>query len=353
MKKGTYLFLGLAIGLNATPASSFTRHAPPLPAPDLLFSVTTIQGGNAISGRVFGADGHQPVDNVYVELLDEVYSSIGRSKTDSTGFYQFGNLSQGTFKVKVLPYGTDYLEQTQEVAIQNISVLQGRGHDNVHLDFYLKVRANANAGPFYAPGSIFVQEVPEPARKVYEKGVAALREKKEKEGFEFLKNAIELFPSYYVALDRLGTEYVVRGYYDAALALLTKAVEINPRAYSSTFGLGVSQYNLKQNGEALKNLRKATTLYNKSPNAYLWLGMALKRDNKLTDAETAFKRANDLSKGKSAEVHWQMARFFSEQNRYKDAADELELFLKYQTDKQDEEKIKQMIQKLREKAAKQ
>lgn len=350
MKKGANLLLGLAVGLAASPAQASNINAGPLNTPHTFYFTLTPQGGNSISGHVFG-ESRRPVADVYIELLDEVYTSIGRAKTNSTGFYTFGGLSQGTFKVRVMPYGTDYMEQTQEVTIQNISVVQGGGHDTAQLDFYLKLRENANSGPFAAPGAIFVQEVPAEAKKKYEEGIAFLRDKKEKEGFESLKRSIELFPTYYLALDRLGTEYVARGYYEAGYILLTKATEINSRGFSSVFGLGVAQYNLKRTDDAIVNLKNATTLYNKSVNAHLWLGIALKRASKLDQAEASFKRANELSKGKAPEVHWQMAKLYSEQNRYKEAADSLELFLKYQTDSQDSEKIKKLIQQLRAKAA--
>ncbi|MFN2454719.1 MAG: tetratricopeptide repeat protein [Pyrinomonadaceae bacterium] len=312
-----------------------------------------IQGGNSISGHIFG-ESRRPVADVYVELQDEVYTTIGRAKTNTAGFFAFRNLSQGTFRVRALPYGTDYAEQTQEVTIQNVSIIAGGGSDNAQVDIYLKVKAaSTTASPFAVPGTIFVQDVPVEAKKLYEQGVGKLREKKEKEGFENIKSSLEIFPNYYMALDRLGGEYVARGYYEAGFILLMKAIEVNPRSFSSMFGLGVAQYNLKRTTEAVETLRRATNLYDKSINAHLWLGLALKRAGKLDQAEASLKRANELSKGKIADVHWQMARLHSEQKRYKEAADELELYLKYLPDKSEEQKIRQLIQQLREKTAKQ
>ncbi len=309
------------------------------------------QGGNSISGNVFGEARH-PVQDTYVELLDEVYTAVARTRTTSTGFYSFSNLTQGTFKVRVLPYGTDYAEQTQEVAIQNISILEGHGHDSAHLDFYLKLKPNINGGPFSVPGAVFAQDVPQDAQKMYQQGIGELRVKKDKEGFESLKRAIETFPQYYLAIDRLGTEYVARGFYEPGYILLTKAVEINPRGFSSVFGLGVAQYHLKRIDEAIVNLRNATTLYNKSINAVMWLGVALKKAGKLDQAEASLKQANQLAKGKEPEVHWQLARLYGEQNRYKEAADSLEMFLKTQPDTKDPEKIRQLIKQLRAKESK-
>jgi regulator of sirC expression with transglutaminase-like and TPR domain len=46
-----------------------------------------------------------------------------------------------------------------------------------------------------------------------------------------------------------------------------------------------------------------------------------------------------------------LAKYYSENKRYKEAADELELFLKQAPDARDAEKIKALIKQLRAKAA--
>jgi tetratricopeptide (TPR) repeat protein len=105
------------------------------------------------------------------------------------------------------------------------------------------------------------------------------------------------------------------------------------------------------NKEAVESLRRASTLYTKSADVYLWLGKALKRTSSLEQAEVAFKQANDLSKGKVADVHWQLAGIYNDQKRYKEAADEFELFLKVEPKAADAEKIKALIKQLRDKSA--
>lgn len=311
-------------------------------------SRSIFQGRNSITGFVF-AGGRQPISNIYIELLTDTYSTVSRVKTSGSGFYSFRGLASGNYTIKVLPFGTDYEEQTQSISLVNVSAVAGSGSISEQVDFYLKIKKNVNTGPLAAPGVIFAQEIPKDAQKLYEQGVSYLRDKKEKEGFEKLKSALEIFPEYYLALDRLGTEYVVRGYYRPAFVLLTKAVEINPRSFSSTFGLGLAQFRLQQIDLAVENLQRATNLYGESVNAYLWLGIALHQNKKLTQADAALIKANKLSKNESAEVHWQLARLYVEQKRYNEAADKLELFLKYSPDSSEAEKTKQTIKQLRQK----
>lgn len=316
------------------------------------FSSTThnfIQGRNSISGIVFD-ENRRPLADVYIELQDEMYRALAQTKTNAAGRYAFSGLPDGYYKVKALPYGTDYEEQTQDATIINVSAAPGSGATNLYLDFHLKRKKKAD-NVTALPGTIFVQEVPEKAKQLYEQGIQALREKKDREGFEKLKMAIEIFPNYYLALDRLATEYVMRGYYEAAFVLFSKAIEVNPRSFSSAFGLGLAQYNLKRMEEAIQSFRRATDLYNKSPDTHLWLGKAFLQTGRLSQAELSLKKANELYQGKSAEVHWQLARMYNEQKRYREAADELELFLKCQPDSRDAEKLRQVIKRLREKGS--
>jgi tetratricopeptide (TPR) repeat protein len=249
------------------------------------------------------------------------------------------------------------MEQTKKVTLLPLSQQPGAGTVSQQVDFYLQTDLRATAGPLYAPGTIFVQEVPPAAKKLYEKGVGELSDKKEHEGFTSLRLALEVFPTYFDALDRLGTEYAVLGnkdksYFEAAVVLLSKAVEINPKSFSSSFGLGFSQYHLGMVDQSIPHLERAVANYAKSHDGHLWLGIALKRAGKLKEAEDALKHARELGKGKDRNVHWHLAQLYSSQKRYTEAVAELELLLKKKPDAEQEEKIKRLIAQLRDKASK-
>lgn len=367
MNKGASLLLGLAVGFGTTGGHSSELYASPLAAaatsPGAAHSAIVVQGRNSIYGTVFGPD-RRPVTDIYVELLSDTYQTLDRARTDTTGRFTFRGLSSGLYKVRVMARGTEYVEQTIDVSLVTLSAVGGgeggsSGGATEYLDINLKLREVTGAsGPFAAPpGVIFAQEVPEAARKLYDKAIVDLRERKEKEGYEGLMKAIEVFPNYYAALERLGLGYLLKGtpaHFEAARVLLSKAVEVNSRGFPAMYGLGLAQYKLKQTEEAIANLRRATTLHPQSPDAQLHLGMALVQAKKAAEAEAAFKRANELSKGKSGggEAHYQLARLYSEQNRYAEAAAELDLYLKADPSNPDAAKIRQTIQQLREKASK-
>lgn len=315
------------------------------------FFVQTLnaQSKNGISGFVFN-ESRQPIPDIHVELLDDLEITKGRTKTNGSGLYHFRNLDPGRYSIKVLPYAADYEEQIRSVSLVVVSSMPGSGAVNEQVDFYLKAKKNINEGPLAAPGVIFAQEIPINAKKLYDAGIEDLFNKKENEGFDKLKKALEVFPDYFLALDRLGREYIVRGYHQAAYVLFTKAVEVNPRSFSSTFGLGLASYRLQQVDQAIKNFRRATEIDNKQVNAFLWLGISYLQDKNYSQAETSLNKANKLSDEKSADVYWQLARLYKDQNRFNESANALELYLKYKPDAAETEKVKETIKILRQKA---
>src|SRR6188472_2903193 len=125
--------------------------------------------GNSISGHVFGLE-RRPMADVDVELQDEFARTIQRMKTNSAGRFFFYRLPAGRFKIRVLPFATDYEEQEQEIEIVNFSRGSGTGDDrisgtaNEQKDIYLRLRRGV--APTGATGSVFVQEVPPEAKKL-------------------------------------------------------------------------------------------------------------------------------------------------------------------------------------------
>jgi len=96
-------------------------------------------------------------------------------------------------------------------------------------------------------------------------------------------------------------------------------------------------------------MERATALNARAPDAFLWLGKAQLRVSAIDKAEAAFKRANILTKGKVAEIHRLLAKVYSDQKRYAEAADELELYLKTRSDQTDDEKVQELIKQMRAK----
>ncbi|HEY0426459.1 MAG TPA: tetratricopeptide repeat protein [Pyrinomonadaceae bacterium] len=320
-------------------------------------------GGNSITGYVFGIE-RKPVYDANVELLDDLRRLVTRVRTDSSGRYYFFGMAAGRYTVHVMPYETDYEDMEQSDEIVNFyretepgsGVRVASGFQTLQLDFYLKPRRGVTG----TTAAVFVQDVPPAAKKLFEKAVEDLNDKKQKEGLEELKAAIDAFPEYYNALERLGNEYLTLGnenkqikYYEAAMILLKKATTVNPRSFRSWYGLAFSLNSLNQSEEALTAVQKALELYSDSVEALLLSGVLLKQNKKYEDAEKNLLKAKELSKDSQPMIHWHLALLYGNNlKRYADAAKELKLFLKAQPNTKDAEKIKALIKDFEEKAAK-
>jgi hypothetical protein len=325
----------------------------------LIMSVNDISAqsnrpNNSISGFVFDSVSRNPVSEVYVELLNDLYTSLRRVKTDGTGRFSFTGLSSGVFIIKVLPYGTNYSEETQSATIVNNTIGNAAGSDSIYLDIYLKPDKRKINNEFYPPSSVFIQHVPSPAKDFYKKAIPQLENGKQiNPGLENLKKAVEIFPDYYDALNRLGIEYVKLNQYYEALPFLVKAVEVNRRSFSSFYALGLAAYHLKQLKESTEAFRLATVLNPQSVYAHFQYGRALRISGKYKEAEQALLKAKSLDKDSViAETHWQLGLLYDKIERYKDAADALDAYLKIHSDIPNLQQIKDLIARLRIKAKK-
>jgi tetratricopeptide (TPR) repeat protein len=312
---------------------------------------------NSVSGYVYGTN-RQKMADLYVELQDDYGRTIQRVQTTGSGYYEFHGFGSGFFTVKVLALGTDYEEQEQRIEFVNTLVEKPEGgyrlggFDDQQLDIYLKLKPGATP----ANAVLFFQEIPPEAQKLYEKAVADLDAKRNADGLEGLRQAIEKFPKYYYALERLGTEYIRLGKpegFKAAELLLAAAVEVNPRGFKSWYGLAYARYSLGDMAGSMAAVQKAIEINPGSPDALLLSGSLLRQSKKYQDAEKQLLKARDLAKETLPQIHWELALLYgNDMKRYGDAAKELKLFIKANPGAKDVENIKKLIADFEAKAQK-
>lgn len=326
-----------------------------------------------IQGTIFNAAG-KGIPDIWVELLDDDYGLVTRMRTDGLGRYSFKNLQfENDYIIRVLTDGI-YIGQERRVEV-------GRDTATAHesTDFYLKAhpqfentpkppmppknpgpsKSGAAVTPQSAPAAaaaaneLFVQQVPPAARTAYEEGVRLLAINPES-GRLKLKEAIELFPDYFAALERYGVESVKAGQWEIGATAAQRAIAINPRSHVSFYALGVAQFQLKQFAQTIDTLGKMLAMAPDSPNgpyARYCLGVALIRTGKAADAEPQLKLAKEQGgRDIPSDVHLALAQIYSSTNRYAQAADELEQLLQKEPARSDADSLRQLIANLRAKA---
>ena len=304
------------------------------------------QTQSAISGFVFDEQ-RRPVGEVKVELLNDVNSVLQRTKTTGSGRFFFRAVPQGRFQVRVLSLGTQFEEQTQEVELYSIGAA-GRPVMDIQIEFYLRLRKTS---PYSSTGNgaIFIQEIPKEAETVYQKALSDLESNKVDAGVEGLERALKLFPTYYLALEKLGLVYTTLQKYQEALDVFGKAVAVHSRSFNGWYGLSYAHYALKQSEAAVEAAQKAVSLNSNSADALLFLGLSLRQAKRYEEAEKSLKQADSTTKGLSPDVHWNLALLYAHNlNRYTDAANQLELYLKTTPDTAQTANIKKLIKKYRE-----
>lgn len=316
----------------------------------LFLFVQTASASSTIAGMVYDYQ-RNALPDVDVELYGET-SFRGRTRTDSTGKYEFNNLGDGRFTVRVLPLRYDYEEQSDTVIIQTISAIPGNsGADYQVKDFYLKPRRGSLAEN--EATVIFAQEIPSEAKKAYEKGIKEFSNKKPDAGFTNLDQAVKIFPKYFLALHRLGREHFFRGRYGEAASFMLRAADINNKSGWSFYFLGSSLLKLKYYPAATIALNQAYILSPSSISVLISLGTVQRLTGKFKEAEKNLRQAQKLSNKDIPEIHRQLALLYGEDlKQYADAARELEEYLKAKPDDPDAAKLKVVIKNLKEKAQK-
>jgi tetratricopeptide (TPR) repeat protein len=301
------------------------------------------QGGNTITGFVFGTD-RRGIERARVELLDDSYFVKQRHETDTSGRFVFSNIGPGRYQVRVLIPGSDYLEQTQDV-----NLMSGR-LDTIQLEFTLRARKETSAGA--APAVVFAQEVPSDAKGYFDAAAAEFAKGRSTVGIGQLELAIKAFPTYFAALERLGVEYTIKKRYDDARRIFTTAVAVNPRSFNGWYGLSYANFALERSSEAIEAADTALTLEKNAAEVYFVLGMSQRRLKQYDKSEKAFLKAKELDKGKTPDINWNLALLYAHNLQlYGKAADELELFLKAAPDSDDSANIRKLIASFRAKQA--
>lgn len=314
-----------------------------------IFLFASSISASSITGTIY--DNHNnSLTDVDVELLDDFYRLLSRTRTEGTGRYEFSGLGDGRYTVRVLPFRYDFLDQSQLIEI-NTSTIRGAGQGNTLeiKDFYLQPRRGSLEEA--EAKVVFAQSVPKEAEKAYKEALADFSKKRREEAVVKLQEALKLFPDYFLALNRLGKEYVVQEKYSEAYQILMKAVGLNPKSPVSFYFLGYALYKLNYNKAALIALNQAYVLSPSSVSLLVTLGTVERLENKYADSEKHLLQAKKLSRVIMPEIHFELARLYGENlKKYAEAADELEAFLKLRPDAQDALKIKELIKKFREKA---
>ena len=187
--------------------------------------------------------------------------------------------------------------------------------------------------------------MPKSALDLYQKGMAAAQkgsEKDTKEAVGFLSKAVAAYPNFSQALSDLGNQYLKLSQWDKATEAFDALVKLKPSDPAAHLDLGIALYNL--GGEKLPlaeaQFREAIKLNNPGPSAHYYLGMTLVKTKRYPEAQSELELAVKNGGDNIAQAHRYLGGLYLAAHKNKEAADELEKYLKLDPTAKDADKIK-------------
>jgi len=305
-------------------------------------SQTNLGGNNSIIGTVFGPSGRPLQQRVRIRL-----------STMTRGDRVFTSNENGAFAFRGLPVGSYTITIDREAEYKpyttSVDVIQPSGGGRptpaiVTVNIRLEYKDRNKVGIVNAE----LLSVPAKARIHYEKGIEKSQKGLREAAIEEFKQAIAEHPSFTLAFNELGVQYLKLNRIEEADQAFQSALKINPDSFAALTNRGIANAMMKRYGEAVPILRKALKQDDQSAVCHYFLGQALANLGLFDEAEKELLVSLKLGKEQMKEAHRILAIIYSSRGAKKQAAKELETYLKLAPDTPDADQLKQMIRQLKE-----
>jgi Flp pilus assembly protein TadD len=310
-------------------------------------------GDHMILGKVFFPSGRRAEGTIQVKL-----QTLGAGElsvmADSSGAFSFTSLSPGNYNVVVIA-GDAYEIGRETVSIDSDLNLSRMNLPNIHTTrrYTVMITLQLKRNPANAKTSVVnaaLAEVPESARTLYEKGLEQGRAGDSQKAIDNLKAAISLYPKFSLALNELGVQYLKLNQPQKAVDPLRSATKLSPEAFTPKLNLGIALLETQQFTAAEAQLREALERNMRAPTAHMYLGISLIKLKRYDDARKELELAISNGGENLAPVHRYLGGLYQVAQKNKEAADELEKYLKLDPKAADAEVIKGIVKDLRGKS---
>jgi Tfp pilus assembly protein PilF len=302
----------------------------------MLAAVVNAQSGS-VSIRVRNNDSPEAIGQAEVTLVlqGRLESSLS-GYTDSSGRVTLTEVRSGAYDIVVKKDG--YETSHERVFIS------GSTREN----FFVQLKRKADTVAASRTGTISARlaGVPAHARKMYDDGVAALKEDPSR-SIELFQQAIKEHPQFPDAYMMKGYAHLLKGEKVEGIAALSEAVRLDPKFGAAYLLLGKAYLDERKVIEAEQPLRDSVGYDPQSWEAHFQLARCLYNSNKTDEAFQHARRALELP-GASPLTRLLLVDLYMTRNQTKDALKELEAFTKADPQSPLIPRVKKMIDKLRE-----
>ena len=338
LRSGFFVFAGLLLlTFTGSGFAQITSSADPQ-------NRTGLGGVHQIIGTVFAPSG-RPYEGRMRIRLSTMTKGDRTVTTNESGAFAFTGLPAGTYNVMV-DKEPDYEPYSQDVQVLGV---RGGGRNETET-YTLNIRLVAKRRTDAKPGVLNAEfaGVPPPALAFYSSALEMGKKGDYRGAVEQLSLAIKEHPTFAAAYNEMGVEYLRLNELENADEAFQKALKINPNAVGAMTNRGIANVMMKRYGEAVPILRKALEQNDQSAVAYYFLGQALANLGLFDDAEKQLLTALKLGQAEMKEAHRVLAIIYASRGAKKQAAIELETYLKLAPNAPDAPKLLEMIKQYKE-----
>lgn len=275
---------------------------------------------HSISGRLIFENAEFSCDRCSATLLASGGRPMSTVYVDTSGHFTFSNVPRGSYTIYAEIEGFEDVNQPVENADSaleaSVSIMLVRKR-SVKL---------TSAGGNVVNISEFLERYPKKAVSYFEKGSDSLKRKKNDEAIKYLRNAVELAPTFYEAHNQLGIAYRDAGRIDDAEIEFIKAHELNSTGVDPLLNLTTIYLDEGKPERAVTASEEAVKANSRSAPAFFSLGIALYKAAMPDRAEAALKRALELAP-KMANIRLMLANVYLKLRRYDSTLDQLDHYI--------------------------
>jgi len=297
-------------------------------------------GQNSVRGTVLTPEGARVSTRIPVRLVTPTRGDrVGT--LDEFGNFGFSGLVNGDYSILIEK------EPDFETSNTPFNINQTRGFPPMQAT--LNIRLTYKKGVVAKPAVInaALASVPKAALDLYNQGAQKAKQGDAQGAIQLFEQAIKAYPDFADAYNDMGTQYLKLRDLDKADACFQSALKIDKTSYGATMNHGLTLFYLKKFSDAVPVLKDAIKMKSDQAAPHYFLGQSLAYLGSFDEAETELTSAVGLDSTHTVEAYRFLAIIHNSKGKKKEAADDLETYLKLNPTAPDADNLKEAIKKFK------
>lgn len=272
-----------------------------------------------LGGWVHTEYGQLVPSGVLVHLQTDEGMRVGEQPINTAGYFEFLGLAKTSYQLTVTAPGFRTYQQNLDL---------GPVGDRLVINVFLSPALKTKVLPPPAPPSFTDNKASKKARKEYEKGSRALRNRNLSGAQLHFESAVKEYPCYVRAQSDLAVVLSEKQQYTESEAALKRAMKCDPDYLDTYSELGQLYYDEKKYQESEVVVQEGLRRSPASWQFYYQLGADYFHLGKYRQAEEEYLKAESLSPSVPAEIHVKLADVYLKQSAYDKAYAEMQGYLR-------------------------